>query len=574
MVLGPLQVTDGERAVSLGGTKQRALLAILLLHTNETVSVDRLVDGLWGESVPPTAAKMVQLYVSRLRKELGHERIQTTAPGYVLAIEGDDVDLVRFQALVDAARGTAPDEPAISAAQLREALALWRGEPLAGLEFEPFAQLALPALAELRERVREECVELELALGRHADLVPELEAAVATYPLRERLRGQLMLALYRTGRQADALETYRSGREALVETLGIEPGPDLQRLHAAMLNQDPSLELAAASAAAESVTLAYPRRWPRRLAAIAAVVVLGAAALAAFLLLRPGHRVVTIEPDSVAVLDAASGDVLDDVPVGDGPGPIAAGATGTWVGNREARTIVRIDPRSHEIVQTYGLPSTPERLAVGGTTVWVGNDYSGTISRIVTRFSFLSEPIRLRRGVRGLVAMAATPTELWLGFQDGSVGVFDPTTLRMRETLRGLGSPSEIALGAGSAWVAQTVSGEITRITRRTAKVESTFAIRNGAPEIAFGVGALWAASGGQLYRLDPETNTIASSVPVGAPASAIAVGADTVWVATRDGLLAQVDPQTTTLVRTVRLGHSVAGLAIEHGRLWVTVGA
>ena len=320
--------------------------------------------------------------------------------------------------------------------------------------------------------------------------------------------------------------------------------------------------------------LAHPRRRPRWFVGIAAAIALGVAVFGAFLLLRPGHEAVAIEPDSVAVLDAASGEILDDVPVGEGPGPLAVGATGIWVGNREARTIVRLDPRSRKIVQTYGLPSTPERLAVGGTTVWVGNDFSGTISRIVTRFSFLSEPMRLRPGVRGLVAMAATPTELWLGFQDGSVGVFDPATLRERGTLRELGSPSEIALGAGSAWVAQTVSGEITRIARQGVKVETTFTVRNGAPEIAFGVGALWAASGGQLYRFDPNTNTIAASVPVGAPASAIAAGGDTVWVATRGGLLVQIDPQTTTLVRTVRLGHSVAGLAIENGRLWATVGA
>ena len=175
------------------------------------------------------------------------------------------------------------------------------------------------------------------------------------------------------------------------------------------------------------------------------------------------------------MLDAASGDVLETSRSARGQARLAAGATGIWVGNREARTIVRIDPRSRKIVQTYGLPSTPERLAVGGTTVWVGNDFSGTISRIVTRFSFLSEPMRLRPGVRGLVAMAATPTELWLGFQDGSVGVFDPATLQERGTLRELGSPSEIALGAGSAWVAQTVSGEITRIARRGVKVETTF---------------------------------------------------------------------------------------------------
>ena len=257
-ILGPMEVTEQGQSVPLGGAKQRALLAVLLLHPNEVVSSDRLIDGVWAGEPPATALKTLQVYVSQLRKRLGTDVIVTRAPGYLLRVDRDDLDLSRFEVLVKEAKGAAPE---VSAAKLREALALWRGPALAEFTYEPFAQAEIGRLEELRVAALEERIEAELALGLHADLVGELEALVAQHPLRERLRGQLMLALYRCGRQAEALHVYQDGRRLLVDQLGIDPGAALHQLEKQILNQDPSLTLDAASA---NSSCSVPRAGQRR----------------------------------------------------------------------------------------------------------------------------------------------------------------------------------------------------------------------------------------------------------------------------------------------------------------------
>jgi DNA-binding SARP family transcriptional activator len=240
-ILGPLEVVEEGQTLSLGGTKQRALLACLLLRANQVVSTDRIVDELWGEEPPATAVKTIQVYVSRLRKELGERRLVTRAPGYVLHVERSELDLARFEELVGAARGL---DPKAAAEALRDALALWRGPALADLANEPCAQADTARLEELRLAAVEERIEADLASGSHVQLIGELEALVAEHPLRERVRGQLMLALYRSGRQAEALEVYQAARRTLVEELGLEPSSALQRLEKAILRQDRSLDLA------------------------------------------------------------------------------------------------------------------------------------------------------------------------------------------------------------------------------------------------------------------------------------------------------------------------------------------
>jgi DNA-binding SARP family transcriptional activator len=239
-ILGPLEVTDDGEPLQLSGQKQRALLALLLLDANRVVSTDRIIDSLWGEQPPRTAATSLQNFVSQLRKLLGAETLVTKPPGYQLKIAPGQFDLERFQGLVDAAR---EDPPAERAAKLEQALGLWRGRPLADLSFEGFAQSEISRLEELRIAVLEDRIEAELEAGRHADLVGELESLTDDHPLRERLRGQLMLALYRSGRQAEALQSYHDTRRALVDELGIDPGPTLQRLHGSILRQDAALDV-------------------------------------------------------------------------------------------------------------------------------------------------------------------------------------------------------------------------------------------------------------------------------------------------------------------------------------------
>jgi DNA-binding SARP family transcriptional activator len=238
-LLGPLRVTDGDREIPLPRQKHRALLAVLLLHLGETLTVDRLLDELWGERPPATAKNALHNYVSHLRKTLGPEVLRTDSAGYVLEAEPDDFDVTQFEGLLDAARAQAAPE---RASTLARALALWRGPALAGLEFERFAHGAASRLEELRTEAHEELVSAEMSLGRNAELIPRIEELVARNPLRERLHGQLMLALYRSGRQAEALAAYQYARRTLVDELGIEPGPSLRSLEQAILRHDPALD--------------------------------------------------------------------------------------------------------------------------------------------------------------------------------------------------------------------------------------------------------------------------------------------------------------------------------------------
>jgi DNA-binding SARP family transcriptional activator len=248
-ILGSLEVLNEDRSVALGGSKQRALLGVLLLHANETLSTDRLIDELWGERPPATAAKTVQVHVSRLRKALADgaangqgDLVVTREHGYELQLDPERLDAHRFERLVTEGRTEASEgRPARAAAAIEEALSLWRGAPLADLSYEPFAQREIARLEDLHIAALEQLVEAKLALGRHAEVIAQLEGLIADHPYRERLRAQLMLALYRCERQADALQAYQDARRILVEELGIEPGERLRELERAILAHDPVL---------------------------------------------------------------------------------------------------------------------------------------------------------------------------------------------------------------------------------------------------------------------------------------------------------------------------------------------
>lgn len=243
-ILGPLEVEGAEGKVQLGGKKQRGLLALLLLHAGEVVSASRLIELLWDEP-PADASKALQVHVSRLRRALGSEDVLQTRPGgYLLQVEANSFDVGRFERHAAAGRELlAAGDAAGARSALAEALELWRGTPLADLATEPFAGPAASRLEELHLVAVEDRIEADLLLGAHAQLVGELEALVARHPLRERLRRQWMLALYRCGRQAEALQAYRDARRALVDELGIEPGKQLQELEQAILRQDAALDV-------------------------------------------------------------------------------------------------------------------------------------------------------------------------------------------------------------------------------------------------------------------------------------------------------------------------------------------
>jgi DNA-binding SARP family transcriptional activator len=249
-MLGPLEAHRGNRRLALGGPRQRSLLALLLIHANTPVSADRLITELWGEDCSTQAVNALHVQVSRLRRRLAEptgaasEPALVTGPfGYLLSVSPQHLDADRFERLLGEGRSALDSgSPQNAAARLREALALWRGPALADLEHESFAQGAIGRLEELRLAALEARIDADLALGRHGDLVTELDRLVAQHPLREYPHGQLMLALYRCGRQADALAVYRRARERLAAELGLEPSPGLRGLERAILQHDASIQ--------------------------------------------------------------------------------------------------------------------------------------------------------------------------------------------------------------------------------------------------------------------------------------------------------------------------------------------
>jgi DNA-binding SARP family transcriptional activator len=289
-VLGPMEADAGGRPLALGGGKPRALLAMLALQASSPVSTDHLIEGLWGESPPATATKMIQIFVSQVRKALDASgdagRLVTRGRGYELRIDPDDVDALRFERLLAA---QAP----------REALALWRGPPLEELAGEPFAAAEIRRLEELRLAALELAIEQDLAAGRHREVIGELDALVGQEPLNERFHGQRMLALYRSGRQSEALAAYRNAREVLIDQVGLEPGPELQRLNDAMLQHDPALDMAGAAAPAPRPATA-PFASERRIVTVVCAGATNAAALAANLDPEALHRVLARFADAFA----------------------------------------------------------------------------------------------------------------------------------------------------------------------------------------------------------------------------------------------------------------------------------
>ena len=278
-ILGPVEVVENGTPLPLGGPRQRALLALLLLHANEAVSTDRLIDELWGADAPASGPTALQNQVARLRKVLGSDRVHTRQTGYSIRVEPDELDLDRYRQLVGAAESEAPAE---RSALLAQAVALWHGSALSSLPDAPFVATESARLEGLRLTALEERIDADLELGRHADLVGELASLAARFPLQERLRGQLMIALYRSGRQAEALDVYRETRRQLADELGLEPSQSLRELERAVLAQDPSLDPPAQPAKRRIVTVAPEgserSRRTNRVAAIAlAAGLLGAA---------------------------------------------------------------------------------------------------------------------------------------------------------------------------------------------------------------------------------------------------------------------------------------------------------
>jgi YVTN family beta-propeller protein len=580
-VLGAMEVVEDDRPLALGSPQQRLLLAVLLVHRGEAVSSDRLVDELWGERAPASATKIVQGYVSNLRKVLGDGLLVTRGRGYLLQPEPGQLDVDRFESLLADARSASHNgDPRTAAERLREALGLSRGPPFADFAYESFAQSEIARLDEAQLGALEERIDAELALGEHTQLVSELEGLVHEHPLRERLIAQLMLALYRSGRQADALDRYRVARGRLVEELGLEPGRELQQLERAILSQDPGLEPPGRDTTRKLSAIAHPRLRGGLLIAAGGAVLVGVLVAVAVILSGSGASAVTAPPNSLAAIDTRNDRVVAVAPVGARPATVAFGSGSLWVANLDDQSISRIDPGTLRTVRTFPVGGPPTGLAAANGRVWVvsssASSSSVSVSRIDPRFDEIGRTARVGNLVPGGPgAVAARAGTLWVAPSSGSLARLDLRTGRIAEQLDPNAGPAGIALGADAVWVTDAEANNVTRVDP-TGLVKS-LAVGDGPSGIAVGEGGVWVADtlDDAIVRIDPSTKAVTAMIPVGHSPTGVSLGAGSVWVANSgDGTVTRIDPVTDKRIATIVVGGSPQAITFAGDRAWVTVDA
>jgi peptide/nickel transport system substrate-binding protein len=563
-ILGPFEAARSGRVLELPAGKPRALLAVLLLRRGEVVSVDTLVDELWGETPPQTAAKNVQGYVARLRRALGDGLLATRSPGYALQLDDGALDSARFEALLEQARH---DEAAAASDHLREALALWRGPPLADFAYESFAQDEIRRLEHLRLSAVEDRIEADLALGRHEQVLPELESLVAAHPLRERLQGQLLVGLYRSGRQAEALEAYRAARRRFVDELGVEPGPELQALERRILRHDPALQSPARPG--RPIADTRTRRLGRRGRIAAAVLVVAAviAALLAFLL-PAGSKALSATPNSIGVLDGKR--VRGVITGGGTPGGIAYGAGAVWVTNTASDQLLRIDP-ARRTVDRIPVGHGPTGVAVGDGQVWVVNQLDRTVSEINPRALRQVGTVQVGNGAS---AISFGHGSVWVAnATDYSLSRIDPERAQVVATIPLAGVPGGVASGGKGIWVASSSTGQLLLVDPESNRVSQSIGIGNGPQGVATGGGSVWVANtpDGTVSRYEPSSGHIRKLTVGDAPAG-VAYGDGSVWVANSlGGTVSRIDPQTGSS-RLIRVGNQPTAVAPVGANAWVTV--
>ncbi|MGH2667724.1 MAG: BTAD domain-containing putative transcriptional regulator, partial [bacterium] len=575
-ILGPVEVYANGRRIAVGGGKQHALLAMLLMTPNESVSIDRLVEGLWGSDPPASAANSLYVYVSQLRKQLGNELLVNRGHAYSLEVDSMWIDARRFERLVqEGSEQLRAGDPQGAAQTLRDALALCRGAPLADFAYDDFAQGEIERLQALRLAALEDRVEADLTLGRSAALAPELETLVKEHPLRERLRGQLMLALYRSGRQAEALEAYREGRRLLADELGLDPGPRLQELERQILTQDPALDIEPAAPRPLSRRFRYRRTVALTLAASAAAL-LAVLAAAVFELSRSsGAGLASLAPNSVGVIDPKEGRIVAQVPTGVRPGQVVASGDAVWVANIVDESISRIDPETKALARTISTGSTPTGLAVDDGRVWVARSDS-SLWWIDPQYNRLTRATRLDPSFFRHPPhhpLAAGLGAIWMVDPPGQLVRVDRSSGQIVSSIDVGRNANGIAIGGGSIWVANRDDGTVSRVDP-TGVVTATIPVGHGPTGVAFGGGRLWVAVSldGLVISIDPATNAVDARIPAGERPDAVAVGLGAVWVADgRGGRVLAIDPSSGEIAKTIDLGSSPGALAVVGDSLWVT---
>jgi YVTN family beta-propeller protein len=605
-LLGPLELQENGRAVPIRAGKLAALLVILLLRRNEVVSTHRLIDTLWADEPPATAAKTLQLYVSQLRKLLPSETLLTHAPGYTLRVGDDELDLTRFERLLaDGRRSLASGNAELAERMLRDALGLWRGEPLADVAYEPFAQREIERLEELRLEALEERLEAQLAGGKHAEVVAELEDLVREHPLRERLRGELMLALYRCGRQAEALGVYRDGAELLREQLGLEPGVELRQLEQAILRHDEQIAAPRQARAHARATVAgLVNRRRAAVLAIAGVLVLVAGISAALAVRSNGSTVRSaatgVQPQ-VPLLSGSGGlHEVAQIPLAGVPTGIAMGFGSVWV--RTGSAIARIDAATNRIVARIRVPGAHElfhtEVATGEGAVWTSNIGAGSVSRIDPRSNAIVATIPVwpsnncaQDGALSKcsspIGIATTDDAVWVALhREWKVVRIDPATNKVVATIPiGIGpaqaGPSALAAAKGRVYVGGNAwyGGDrfLKRIDSETNAVARVMRTSTGCDWKAADGMHVWLAVGGcgpyargSVIDIDAATGSTVGRVSLSAIPLAVAAGLGSIWAVTGDNELLRIDPATHHITGRLSFPPGMALLATGAGAVWL----
>lgn len=578
-ILGPLEVTRDGSSVVLPAGMQRALLALLAVSVNQVVPRERIVDQLWGDRPPETAATSLHGLVSQLRKALEPERhpgdpgtvIRTRPPGYELALPPEALDAARFEQRFHEGGAAAASGDLDGARRcLVDALALWRGPALADVRGPPDLQAESIRLDEMRLEALERRIAVDLELGRHDELVPELEALVAREPLRERLREQLMTALYRAGRQADALEEYRRARGTLRDELGVEPGPELRGLEQQILRQEPGL------APPRPHRPPSARRRTLGFAALGALVVAALAAVPFWRLASSDPASLVAAPGSVAVIDPSRGRVIDVVPVAAGLASVAYGHGSVWAASADDGTVTRIDPQTRRSVKAIGIGKPCVDLAIGADAVWIANGSAGTLTRVDPVSNTVAKTIDLSGPdpvvSHSVQAVAVGQGWVWAVAGPGLLHRLDPTTGELDGSYQLGGAGLSIATGLGSVWVG-TVNERVLRLDPRTGRVTARALVLGWPVDVEVADGRV-IVSASSVWVLDPDTALPAPTPRVDtSPTGAADVPGPGAWVAERSGGdVVELVPAGREGRSPVPVGRDPSAIAYGAGLLWVAV--
>ncbi|MFL6163179.1 MAG: ABC transporter substrate-binding protein [Jatrophihabitantaceae bacterium] len=588
--LGPLRVVRGGDALRLGGRQQRAVLAALIVYRPAVLSVSRIADEIWGERVPAGHVRTIHTYVHHLREALEPNRggkaravLTTVNGGYRLITDEDAIDAFVFERLVSSGQALLEaGNPAQAREEFGRALAMWRGDPLADLVDFPFVSGYARRLEKLRFSAIEAEIDARLALGEHASVIPQLDELVDCHPLRERIHAQRMLALYRTGRQADALAAYRALRQVLDDEIGVAPSAPLRQLHQAMLGQDPSIAAPSTAPAvpAEPARPLLPgtARRPRKrtFAALAALVLVAGGGIAIY---RATHwrtsSLSALPGNSVGVI-SADGSLHHAVIVGANPSGIAYGAGTVWVTSSTDGSVARVDTSTHRVVETIPVGLMPSAVVVTAHDAWVVNAGDGTVSRINTDTNTVVEKIPV-----GALpsAIAAGLGGLWVANSgDDSIQRIDPITGAVGRPIAVGGRPDGIAVGARAVWVANSEDGTVTEIDPSTGQdVGGPLAVGSGPRGIAMTEDAVWVANADEqsVDRLDPRTGTVVARVLVGDGASSVAIVNGRVWVGNAyEGTVTELDATTNTIRHRFAIGASPQAMVAVGSSVWIASGA